>query len=134
MDWNKINIDYLYDPTLLEIPQLIRFVNQGVFTEKGDGGSSSNIINAKAFFDLNQYSTVLYERRYIFKMIEEVKVGRPVYVRGVRDDNEGHAFICDGYRAVNRKLEIELYTTNSIYVRDYSLIHIICIGQQQEIE
>lgn len=120
VDWTKTNIPILNDATLLDIPRLIRFVNQGVFTENGNNSSSSNIDKAKNFFDLNQYSTRQHDGRHIDKMIQEVKAGRPTYVRGVNDSGEGHAFICDGYRAINRKVSIELTTTNSTLVRDYT--------------
>lgn len=120
VDWTKTNIYSLNDPTLLDIPRLIRFVNQGVFTNNGDNSSSSNIDKAKNFFDLNQYSTHQYNGRYIDKVIEEVKAGRPTYMRGVDNGGEGHAFICDGYRAVKRQLSIELTTTNSTYVGDFA--------------
>lgn len=120
VDWSKTDITSLSDPNLLDIPTLIRFVNQGVFTKNGDTGSSSNIDDAQSFFNLNQYTTRRYDGRDITRMISEVKAGRPVYVRGSDDNGEGHAFICDGYRAIKRHLCIELSTTNDIYVRDYA--------------
>lgn len=120
VDWSKTDIPFLNDPKLLDIPTLIQFVNQGVFTDNGDNGSSSNINNAQSFFNLNQYSTNKYDGRDIDRIISEVKAGRPVYVRGSDNNGEGHAFICDGYRAIKRQLSIELNTTNDIYVKDYA--------------
>lgn len=119
VDWNKTDITSLSDPNLLDIPTLIRFVNQGVFTENGDNGSSSNIDDAQSFFNRNQYTTHRYDGRDISRMISEIKAGRPVYVRGSNNSGEGHAFICDGYRAIKRHLYIELSTTNDTYVKDY---------------
>lgn len=120
VDWSKTDIPELTDQEQLDIPILIRFVNQGVFTENGDNGSSSNIDKAKAFFDINKYTTQKYDGRDIARMVSEVKAGRPLYVRGVDNNGEGHAFICDGYRAFKRYLSIELSTTNDIYVKDYA--------------
>ena len=120
VNWSKTNIASLNDTTLLDIPQLLRFVNQGVFTKNGDNGSSSNITNAKDFFDINEYLTYQYDGARVDKMIEEVKAGRPVYVRGINSNNIGHAFICDGYKAVQQQLYIELIATNSPYVQNYS--------------
>lgn len=120
MDWNKTNITYYNDTTKLEIPRFLKFLNLGVFTENADSGSGSTIYKAKVFFDLNKYSTQLYEGLYVEGMISEVKAGRPCYVRGVDSNNEGHAFICDGYKAAKRQLSIELTTTNETSVKDYS--------------
>lgn len=120
VDWSKTDIPSLRDPELLDIPRLIRFVNQGVRTTNGDNGSTSDIDKAQSFFDINQYTTHKYDGRDITRMVSEVKAGRPVYVRGSDDNGDGHAFICDGYRALKRQLRIELSTTNDIYVKDYA--------------
>lgn len=119
VDWNKTNIISLSNPNLTDIPQLIRFVNQGVFTINGDNSSSSNITNAKNFFELNQYTVNQYDGRFYDKMITEVKAGRPVYVRG-DNGKEGHAFICNGYKNLEKRVTIELTSTNSLTVKDYS--------------
>lgn len=120
VDWSKTDIPSLRDPELLDIPRLIRFVNLGVHTKNGDNNSSSDINKAKTFFDINQYTTHKYDGRDIARMVSEVKAGRPVYVRGSDNNGDGHAFICDGYRAFKRQLSIELSTTNDIYVKDYA--------------
>lgn len=120
MDWNKTNIVSLADSTLLDIPTLIRFINKGVFTKNGDNSSGSNVTRAKDFLELNGYSVRKYEGHNIGLLIAEIKANRPAYVEGFDAKKQGHAFICNGYKAVEKRVTLELTRTSSMQIKDFS--------------
>lgn len=122
VNWSNVNVTSLEENDTLndDLPEYLRFINKGLKTENGDDGSSSNIEYAKAFLTLNGYKVNIFDGFGTENFIKEIKANRPVYVRGAKANNEGHAFICCGYRAVNRKLCIELKTTNSLEIKNYS--------------
>ncbi len=122
VDWSNVNITSLSAKDTLnnDLPEFLRFVNIGVKTENGDEGSSSNIDYAKAFLTLNGYNVHKYDGFHTERFIQEIKANRPLYVRGTNAANEGHAFICCGYKAVSNKVSIELKTTNSLDIKNYS--------------
>ena len=122
VDWAKVDVTSLsFDDTSNDdLPEFLRFVNMGVKTENGDQGSSSNIDYAKEFLTLNGYNVHKYDGFYTERIIQELKANRPLYTRGTNANKEGHAFVCCGYKAVNRNLSIELKTTNSLDIKNYS--------------
>lgn len=82
----------------------MRFVNKGVLTENGDNGSSSTVTKATEFLELNNYSVKRYEGHNISLLISEIKASRPVYVQGINAEKQGHSFICNGYKATEKRL------------------------------
>ena len=121
VDWSKTtDLSLPFNSPNEDIPRLLRFVNQGVFTDNGNTQSGSNIDKAKDFFDLNGYNTQKLDGLYLNRIEEEIKANRPVYVRGVDNDKNGHAFICCGYRETSLKMYIELKTTSSLDVKTYT--------------
>lgn len=120
VDWKKTNVVSLSDTTKLEIPILMRFVNKGVLTENGDNGSSSTVTKATEFLELNNYSVKRYEGHNIGLLISEIKASRPVYVQGINAEKQGHSFICNGYKATEKKVVLELSKTSSMQIKDFS--------------
>lgn len=122
IDWTKTQCEELgVNDSNEEIPKLIRFVNLGVDTENGNTGSGSNIDKAKSFFQLNGYDVEKGEGVNTNLWENEIRNGRPVYVRGYDvNAGEGHAFICCGYKEVSQIVTLELKATKSFEVSTFT--------------
>lgn len=119
VDWNKTNVVSIQDTTNMEIPRLIRFVNQGIKTRNGNNSSSAYTKDAGYFLAANGYTAFISKNINYNTLIQEIKARRPVYVAGANSKNEGHAFICQGYRNLQQKITIELMSSSEFTYKDY---------------
>lgn len=121
VDWNQTQDIVLDEETTNEMtPQFLRFVNQGVNTENGNDGSSSNIDKAEPFVKLNGYDTQQIKGLLTSTLIQEIKAKRPVYIEGKHSTAGGHAFVCCGYRSTSKILNMELKANHSFDVKSYA--------------
>lgn len=68
----------------------------------GSGSNAERVRDAmKAYFDYNKISLKNRSNYTLANWIEMLKaefdLGRPVYYSGMKNQNDGHAFVCDGY-------------------------------------
>lgn len=96
----RYNWDNILASTNPDISNFIYDVAQGVNTEYGIEGSSSDITDAKLFLESQGYEMQMTSHNQAYVQ-QSIYLDMPVYMRGrrIRDDGSkvGHTWVCDGY-------------------------------------
>lgn len=108
-DWNNMLPSYRVSYTTSQANAVAKLMYHiGVATEMGyssKGSGTQTERAARALFNNFGYDKSLYTVRpdYIGfeafgeQMLEELRAGRPVLMSGYTENDEGHAFVCDGF-------------------------------------
>lgn len=98
-DW--ANIPSAPNPNAINNPSFCTFikdVRNKCRVEYKEGKTSSNIDKAKKALEDYGYSVTKYNSFNRDAIKAQIIASRPVYMRGVSEEGEGHAWICEGYR------------------------------------
>lgn len=118
IDWTQTQKESAYDFDT-EIQKLVKVVNVGLKTINGDNASSSTLGHSQDFLKRNDYIVFKYTSGIESTVIDEIKAGRPVYIRG-SDAEGGHAWVCDGYYSDDQTRKIYSYELMDTYPGTFS--------------
>lgn len=80
---------------------LMKEIGINIFTKYSDKGSSSNFTNACSFLESHGYD--FYHYNYNFNSVKTSLIyQRPVIISGYNTNDEGHAWVIDGYKNMSR--------------------------------
>lgn len=96
IDWTQTQVSEAHGPHP-EIEKLIKVVHVGVESEFIGDEAGSNFTKATRFLSRNGYGVLGYSTSLEQIIANEVQAGRPVLVGGYDINNNGHAWVCDGY-------------------------------------